>query len=364
MAKTAPKRAGPAGRTRRAKRSEGEELRHGSTTSKEVASLAGVSQSAVSRTFTPGASVSERTRRKVLDAASELGYQPNVLARSLIQGRSRLIGLVMGEWGNPFYTTMLRGFSERLEARGYEVILMTRDALGRVDSAARRLLQYRVDGVVMVSCDPGEQVARELERAGLRVVLVNGEPRAANSVGIVTDSERVGRDVAALLLRAGYTRFAIARGAPDQRPGNLRADSFREAVMASRRARVVIDQFNIVGYEAGRRFAREAMAAEPRPDAIFCFADLTAVGVLDGARRDLGVAVPEDLGIVGFGDAPSAEWAGNALTTVRLPIDRMIDASIAALLSSEPRPKQRLIMMEADIVERATVRTSRTSRDS
>lgn len=349
---------GRAAQSRAARERPGQAPRNGSATSREVADLAGVSQSAVSRTFTPGASVSERTRRKVMDAATRLGYQPNVLARSLIQGRSRLIGLLMGEWGNPFYTTMLRGISERLEARGYEVMLVTRDAQGRVESAARRLLQYRVDGVILVSCDPGEEVAREFERAGVRVVLVNGEPRAGNSVGIVADSARVGREVAALLLGAGYSRFAIARGAPEQRPSNLRAEALRAAVAAAPHACIVADEFNVSGYEAGRRFVRTVMARDPRPDAVFCFADLTAIGVLDGARLDLGLAVPEDLAVVGFGDAPGAEWAGVSLTTVRLPIQPMIDASVAALLAPDV-PRERTVVLAADLVERATVRPRR-----
>jgi DNA-binding LacI/PurR family transcriptional regulator len=344
-------RAQPAGWRRGAARA--------SPTSREVAELAGVSRSAVSRTFTPDASVSERTRRKVLDAAAKLGYQPDVIARSLITRRSRLVGLIMGEWDNPFYTTMLRGFSEKLQVRDYQVILLTRGPDGGVDGAVRLLLQYRVDGIVLVSCEPGAAVARDCERAGVRLVLVNREAGALRAASIVADSIRIGRDVADLLLRGGYERLAIVRGDPSLPTGIVRTRAFKAAVAASKRARVLIDQTGVLGYAAGRRFVIEAMKGEPRPDAIFCSSDLTAIGVLDGARLDLGIAVPEALAVVGFGDGPAAALGAYDLTTVRLPVERLIDASIEALLSEQAPDPARPVVVEAGIVQRATVRLVR-----
>ena len=115
-------------------------------TSFEVAALAGVSRSAVSRTFTPDTSVSPATRTKVLSAAAKLGYEPNVIARSLITRQSRLIGLVMAGWENPFYTAMLQQFSEKLQSRDYRLMLLTSTAPNDVDDSVRMLRQYQVGG--------------------------------------------------------------------------------------------------------------------------------------------------------------------------------------------------------------------------
>lgn len=325
-------------------------------TSRDVARLAGVSASAVSRTFTPEASVSERTRRKVLDAAASLGYQPNVIARSLITQRSRLIGLIMGEWGNPFYAAMLQGFSEKLQLRGYNVMLLAIGADGAADESVRLLMQYRVDGIVLVSCAPSEPVARECYAAGIRLTFINRDPGELDATGIVADNPRIGREVAQLLLDAGYTRIATVVGDQRLQTGMLRSAAFCEAIESSGRASVVLRQGGVLGYEAGRRFVRQAMQGDPRPDAIFCSSDLTAIGVIEGARLDLGLDVPASLGVVGLGDSPYAAWGGNDLTTVRLPVDRMIDASIEALMSEALPRGPRRVVIPAGLVRRGTVR--------
>jgi DNA-binding LacI/PurR family transcriptional regulator len=321
-----------------------------------------VSRSAVSRAFTPDASVSERTRRKVLAAAARLGYQPNVIARSLITDRSRLVGLIMGEWENPFYATMLRGFSEKLQARDYELMLLTSAADGSVDGAVRRLMQYRAGGIVLVSCLPDAALARTCARSGTRLVIVNRESASIPATNVSSDNARIGREVAQLLVRAGYRRIGVVRGDPTVSVGIARTEAFKAAIAASGTARLVLDQTDVIGYAAGRRFIQEALRREPRPDAVFCSSDLTALGVLDGARIDLGIAVPEKLGVVGLGDAPATAWAPYDLTTVRLPVERLIDASIEALLAESPPDPRQPIVIEAGIVERSTVRLSRSPR--
>ena len=160
--------------------------RHGKVTSHEVAALAGVSRSAVSRTFTPGASVSAATREKVQAAAAKLGYRPNALARSLIVRSTQLIGLVMAEWENPFYTRMLRQFSERLQAEGYQLLLMTSGTESEVDDVARRLLQYQVDGLIVVSARPSAAFVTECEASGVphRPTAGRGARRARGRRGV------------------------------------------------------------------------------------------------------------------------------------------------------------------------------------
>jgi DNA-binding LacI/PurR family transcriptional regulator len=325
-------------------------------TSREVAQLAGVSRSAVSRAFTPDASVSDSMRRKVMTAATKLGYQPNVIARSLITDRSRLVGLIMGEWENPFYATRLRGFSEKLQARDYQLMLLTGGSDGSVDGAVQRLMQYRADGIVLVSCLPGRAIAKSCARGGTRLVIVNRESAGLPAINVSTDNAGIGRQVAQLLLQAGARRIGVVRGDPAVSVSVTRTEAFRKAIAESRSASLVLDEARVIGYAAGREFIRDAMRRKPDMDAIFCSSDLTALGVLDGARIDLGLAVPGRLAVVGLGDTPAASWAPYSLTTVRLPVERLIDASIDALLADDAVQRRQLIVAGADLVERSTVR--------
>ncbi len=328
-------------------------------TSREVALLAGVSRSAVSRAFTPNASVSAATRAKIVKAARKLGYQPNVMARSLITRHSRLVGLIMGEWDNPFYTTLLRGFTERLHARDYRLMLLACNSDQDVDAATRVLMQYRADGMLLVSTAPGEAAAREFIRGGGRIVLVNREHGPLPATSILCDNAKVGRELAQSLLAAGYEKFALLRGDPTYRTSQLRSDGFRKALKSAGAGTVVLERFNLLGYAAGRAFVREAMRLESPPDAIVCPTDATAIGVIDGARLDQGIDVPETLGVVGFGDIPAASWGSHELTTVRLPIERVVDAAVEALFVSADSPEVRTVSLDGEIVARASTRLLR-----
>ncbi len=333
--------------------------RQGKVTSHEVAALAGVSRSAVSRTFTPGASVSAATREKVLAAAAELGYRPNALARSLIVRSTQLIGLVMAEWENPFYTRMLRQFSERLQGEGYQLLLMTSSSESDVDDVARRLLQYQVDGLIVVSARPSAAFVTECEATAVPLVLVNRHPPAAGASSVTCDNAQIGRDIVRLLIDAGYRRLALVRGDPKVMTGVERTDAIQASVAASKHTRVVADRTDCLGYAAGRRAIAELWQADDRPDAVICSSDPTALGILDGARRDLHIDVPGDLAVVGLGDIPQAGWAAYGLTTVHLPIDEMIELAVQDLLSrlSDAEQGPRPMKAHASIVRRESVRT-------
>src|SRR5580700_3345322 len=138
-------------------------------TAKEVAELAGVSISAVSRTFTKDASVSPKTREKVLAATRSLGYQPNVLARSLMTGRTKLIGLVSNNFDNPAFMEIFDLFTRRLQQHGLRPLLANLSGGARTDVALEMLLQYSVDGVIVASSTLQPRFAEACAEAGLPV---------------------------------------------------------------------------------------------------------------------------------------------------------------------------------------------------
>lgn len=332
--------------------------RQNQVTSHEVAALAGVSRSAVSRTFTPGASVSTKTREKVLSAASELGYRPNALARSLIVRSTQMIGLVMAEWKNPFYTRMLRQFSERFQAEGYQLLLLTSHSDDDVDDAVRRLLQYQVDGLLVVSTKPSTSMAEECANAETPLVLVNRLAEGRQASSITCDNAQIGRDTVEYLLAAGYRRLALVRGAPGVLTNQERTEAIHAAIAKAPAAEVVADITGYLGYDAGRNAVAELWNSADPPDAIICSSDPTALGVLDGARVDLDIEVPEQLAVVGLGDIPQASWAAYELDTVHLPVDEMIDLAVADMLKrlADPDLPLRPLVAHARLVHRKTVR--------
>jgi LacI family transcriptional regulator len=194
------------------------------------------------------------------------------------------------------------------------------------------------------------------------LVLINREPDRLAATGIACDNPRVGRELAAGMLVAGYERFALLRGDPLVKSGQQRAMAFRAGIEAAGRGRVIVDRSGESGYAAGRAFAAEMMALAAPPDAILCSTDITAIGVLDGLRIDCGVDVPAKIGVAGFGDIPAASWASHDLATVRLPIERMIDESVRALLAEETPAAGGTILVGADLVWRGSVRPPNATR--
>jgi len=177
-----------------------------------VAELAGVSQPTVSRAFTPGASVSDETRDKVLAAAEQLGYRPNVIARSLIQKSTNMIGLVVMRFSNPFYASMIREFTRALQEEGYWTLLFNIAQIQELENALPMALQYQVDGLIITSTTLSSQMAQECVRAGTPVVLFNRYATDTNINVVRCDSIAGGRKVADAFLDAGCQRLAFIAG--------------------------------------------------------------------------------------------------------------------------------------------------------
>lgn len=324
----------------------------------DVARLAGVSQSAVSRAFTPGASVSPATRGKVRAAAEELGYQPNALPRMLLTARSNLVALIMGELANPFYPEVQRLFLDALQARGQRVLLFALEPGRGVDDALHEVLKYRVDGIIVTSATISAETARACGRMRTPVVLFNRYIRDRDACSICCDNVEAGRLVANLLLDAGHERPAFVSGDPA-----ASTNSDREAGFLGRLAeRGVWDVPRAVGansYEAGRAGALALFGPSgPRPDALFCASDIIALGALDELRHGLGLRVPEDVSVVGFDDIPMAGWASYRLTTVRQQRRRMVGRAVEVLLTrlEEGLPRPLIELVPGRLVVRASAR--------
>jgi DNA-binding LacI/PurR family transcriptional regulator len=315
-----------------------------SVTSADVARLARVSQSAVSRSFSPGASVSEDMRRRVLAAAERLGYRPNAIARAMISGRSRLIALLAAYLDNHFYPVLLEQLARALQARGYQMLLFMTDP-GDQDIVVQKMLQYQVDGIVMASATLSPGLADECAKTGTPVVLLNRYVPALAASSVTSDNIEGGRLLAHFLV-AGHEDSSTSR---DREAGFFKGLGERGMTGAGRE----VGGYSFTG---AAESARRLLSPRKRPDAIFVANDHMAFSVMDVARREFGLRIPEDLSIVGFDDVPEAAWSGYALTTIAQPAKEMVDATVSIL--TEQMERRTVIRRAAVLPVRLVVRGS------
>ena len=304
-------------------------------TSFHVARVAQVSQSAVSRTFTPGASVSEGTRRKVMEAARMLGYRPNAHARSLITKRSRIIGVVLSYLDNLFYPIALQRLAEHLQRDGYHVLLFINEN-PNADNLVNQLLGYHVDGIVIASATLSSGLAKQCAESGIPVVLFN-RVMARGSEGAVSsvrgDNLQGGCAVAEFLVNSGHERIAYIAGSQESSTNLEREKGFREALEAKGSRVWAFGVGNYAPAEAASAARTRFSRPRERPDAVFVASDHMAFAVMDTLRFELGLRIPQDVSVVGFDDVPQASWPSYALTTVAQPLERMVSETVGLLRS-------------------------------
>jgi DNA-binding LacI/PurR family transcriptional regulator len=326
-------------------------------TLKDVAEKAGVSQSAVSRTFTAGASVSERTRRKVEKAADALGYSPSLIARSLATRKTKLIGLVANNFQNPVFLDVFDRFTRALQARELRPLLVNLTAETDPAQSVRMLRQYNVDGVIVATSTLPPDFALAFRKAHVPVVHAFGRFDPVANVHVVgIDNHLCGRMAADTLVDRGYQSIALL-GGPDYASSTQdRVAGFSQRMFERKRQPAAIRYAESYTYEAGRKAMRDLLASSA-VDAIFCGDDLICMGAMDAARAT-GRSIPNEIGFLGFNDMAMAEWDAYRLTTIRQPFGDIILASVdlaISLADGEPRPPE-IRLFPCSIIERSTLR--------
>lgn len=299
-------------------------------TAVEVARLAGVSQSAVSRCFTDGASVSAEMRERVLEAARRLAYRPNAIARSLTTQRTNLVGVVMGDLDGPFQPYLFERLTRGLATLGKQPLLVRGDQNGGLGGAAMAALDYQVDAVVVTAGSVSTDAVGDVMALGVPLLFYGRAVEADRVDSICCDNRWGARMVAEALVAAGHRRIAYLGGRPTAFAEQERSTAFRAAVEAAGRAVVAVGEGDY-GYDSGYAGALQLLAVEPRPDALFCGNDAMAFGAMDAARTALGLRVPADLSVVGFDDVPMAAWPSFDLTTVRNPVEEVVGTLMTLL---------------------------------
>ncbi|WP_105371309.1 LacI family DNA-binding transcriptional regulator [Neorhizobium huautlense] len=302
-------------------------------TSFDVARAAGVSRAAVSRAFTPDASVSEKTREKVYQAARELGYRVNYLARSLTNKRSDFVGLVAAGLDNPFRTQQLEHLARALIARNYRPILLPTSKEADTSTVIGQLLHYAVSGVIVTSDAPPSHICEECAAEGVPIVLINKGEDFPFVDRVVSDDRMSGYTAADHLLEAGAAKLAVVAGTAVSYSSRRRAEAFQnrctslgvEATLVP----VTINDYRH-GYEAAERLLNLGV------DGVFSVNDYMACGVLDGlARAGMGYG---SVKVIGHDDIPQASWAAYDLTTFVQPCEVQAEQVIDLLISRMADP--------------------------
>ncbi len=293
-------------------------------TSVDVARLAGVSQSTVSRTFAGDTRVKPETRERVLSVAKEVGYVPNFIARGLSAQTTNLVGIVMADVASMFYPYVLQEFVRALQKRGKHALVFNVRSDGNADDVLQETLQYQVDALIIAASTVSDEMVEACARTDTPVFLFNRTLPHVNSICV--DNYQGGRQIADLFVRNEYENIGVLTGIEDTQTNQQRQSGFlgrlaEHGVAPSYRAQG--DYTYKSGYAAGRSLFNSDVAL----DAIFCASDAMAIGLMDAAR-DAGRTVPEDIAVAGFDGIPVADWAANSLTTIEQPMDALVKGTL------------------------------------
>ena len=326
-------------------------------TSYDVARVAGVAQSTVSRCFGGDRSISSATRARVVAAATRLGYQPNALARSLITRRSDMVGALVTRYTLRFSPDLIYAIGLSLTDAGKQLVLIPVGDDLPPAGALRRALAYPLDGLIScVTLAPAD--LQRLRDRRLPVVFFNRQPDGAVADSVTASHAEAAASAADALLAAGHRRFLCMAGPPGAPVSGERIGGFvrRLAERGLPRPAVLNTDYS---YEGGRDgFLRHMADAAAAPDAVVTANDQIAMGVVDACRFQLGLRVPEDVSVVGADDTAEGARPTYALSTLHQDVPAMAGEAVRLLMRrlAEPGAESVAIVLPSTLVRRASAR--------
>jgi LacI family transcriptional regulator len=329
---------------------------------KDIANELGVSVVTVSRALRDRPDIAKETKARILERVKQLNYRPNLTARSLVTGRSSLIGLVVPDLIHPFFGEIAKGLSAALREQGYYVIVASSESDSRLEQEEiEHMLAHRLDCLVLASCQERTDLLRRIGDAGVPLVLIDRRFRGFDSNFVGINDYKVGKLATEHLIAQGCKRVAHMRG-PATSAGSSRAEAYRDTL--KRHSIAVPEEYIITcgdasesdGETRGRRAMEAILALNPRPDGLFCFNDTVAVGAMFKAF-EAGLSVPKDLAIVGCGNFHYSSKLQVPLTSVdqrAREIGERTARMISTLLEKEQPCRSRKVVLEPQLIARAS----------
>ena len=295
-------------------------------TSEDVARVAGVSASAVSRAFTPGASVAPDKRARILRAAAELGYRPNVMARAVVTRRSNVVGLILFNETNRHHPGVLLGLSQAFSMIGVRVMLFLLEDDEEIGAVVDHILSYQLDGVIAAAPIPHAHL-EQLKRARVPVLFYN-RPGTDGCASVSCDHLASGSIIARHVLDSGRRRVALIRSYKDSFVGNERMRGVENELMRDG-ATIVADFMGDFDYDRGVAAVTEwARCGINDYDAVIAANDMMAIGAKDALIHRFGKRVPEDVAVAGFDGIEASRWLSHGIASVDQPVEHMAKAAV------------------------------------
>ncbi|ANL68182.1 LacI family transcriptional regulator protein (plasmid) [Rhizobium phaseoli] len=295
----------------------------------QVAQLAGVSRSAVSRSFTPGASVAPATREKVLRAADELGYHVNDLARGVLANQSRLVGIVATRPEVGFRAHLAAALAKSLIRRGsIPILINTGQTEDELLAAQKMLIGHRAEAIIILSGSPPASFLELAQRNGQPLVVIGRSEPDADHVRV--GNSEASRKAATALYDSGRRRLAVG-GSNTGTPSILERETAFLATAESLGASVTVQRGGDSDYDGGVTAGRALFSGTIKPDAVFCANDQIAFGLMDVVRQEARLRIPEDVAVIGFDDVPESAWLSYQLTTFRQDPLTMAQRAVALM---------------------------------
>lgn len=282
---------------------------------KDIAKVAGVSHSTVSRALSGSPLVKEETRRRVLRLAEEMGYSPSAIARGLVTKRTRTFGLVVTSIADPFVAEIVRGIEETALDHGYSLILCQSQAEPQREMAAVRMLrEKRVDAIIVTASRVGNLYMPLLEEVRVPIVLINNQQEGRYVYSVATDNVQGGKLAGRYLMELGHRRMGYIAG-PDGVTSSIdRLEGCRQALKEQGlEFNMIVPGNGCMG--GGQAGMQKLLSAASPPTAVFCYNDMTAIGALLTAK-EMGYQVPQDISIVGYDNIALAAYVDPPLTTI------------------------------------------------
>lgn len=327
-------------------------------TSKDVAKLAGVSQSTVSRTFNSadGTGVKKEIRERVFKAAKELGYRPNLVARGMISGKTNMIGLVVGDNLGPFYNRIVDLFVEKVQERGKQCLLFKIPRQGNLTAIIERVVQFRMEGVIITASAINRIMAETMIENDIPMVLFNRFIPGVDVNMVYVDPVEGGKLVAEYLFQKGHRNIGYVQFDRETSEEMEKKIGFYSQ-LRQHQVYIMKEEQSDYSYQGGYEAGIRLLEKKDHPTAVFCTSDLVALGVMDAARKVYGMNIPKDLAVVGYDDIEMASWASYQLTTVKQPTERLIEKTVQILMDKiiEPTSKTAVEMIKPELIIRQTV---------
>lgn len=316
-------------------------------TSIDVAKRAGVSQATVSRAFSIGGNLTEKTRQKVFQAAKELGYQPNALARSLVSSKSNLIGIVKGYTTNPAFVEMLSELTHLIQAMGMQVLYFEGKQHQDIDEVLMNVVKYQVEGIILLYANLSSEITISCQQRNIPVLQAMRYSTNTRANLVLPDNFKGAGEAVVHLASRGFKHFGYITGELNSSTNLERQSGFLMKLQELGFLNPVIVQGDYT-YESGRVAMRSIVDKCPLPCGVVCASDMMALGAIDALKYDLKLRVPEDVGVLGFDDIFMAAWPPYSLTSMRQPIADMAQAGMEILCRNIAEKKMEPVVKKFD----------------